>query len=84
MALKFEPALRVNGTDFRRKTGVNPETFAEMETRLRGRVANTGKSVRPPAVPAGALVLLTLVFWWEDRTASQPGQAWGVNETTIR
>jgi hypothetical protein len=67
-ALKYEQALQLNGTDFRRRTGVDPETFAEMEAVLHDGEANKGKSGRPPTLPVGAQLLLTLEFWREDRT----------------
>ena len=42
--LKYDQAVRLNGADFRRKTGVDPETFAEIEAVLHDREANKGKS----------------------------------------
>ena len=82
-ALKYKQALQMNGTDFRRKTGVDPETFAEMEAVLRDREANKGKSGRPPALPVGAQLLLRLEFWREYRTCFHLAQDWGVHETTV-
>ena len=82
-ALKYEQALQMNGADFRRKTGVDPETFAEMEAVLHDREANKGKSGRPPALPVGAQLLLTLEFWREYRTFFHLGQDWGMHETTV-
>ena len=82
-ASKYEQALRLNGTDFRRRTGVDPETFAEMEAVLHNREASKRKSGRPPALPVGAQLLLTLEFWREYRTFFHLGQAWGMHETTV-
>ena len=82
-ALKYEQALQLNGTDFRRRTGVDPETFAEMEAVLHEREASKGKSGRPPALPVGAQLLLTLEFWREYRTYFHLGQDWGIHETTV-
>jgi len=82
-ALKYEQARQLNGTDFRRRTGVDPETFAEMEAVLHDREANKGKSGRPPALPVGAQLLLTLEFWREYRTYFHLGQDWGIHETTV-
>jgi len=75
MVLKYEQALKLNATDFRRRTGVDPETFAEMEAVLHDREASKRKSGRPPAVPVGAPLLLTLEFWREYRTYFHLGQA---------
>jgi len=83
MAWRYEQALKLNATDFRRRTGVDPMTFAEMEAVLRDREASKRKSGRPPAVPVGAQLLLTLEFWREYRTFFHLGQAWGMHETTV-
>lgn len=83
-ALKYEQALQLNRAQFRRLTGVDPETFADMESVLHDREANKGRSGRPPALPVGAQLLLTLEFWREYRTYFHLGQAWGMHETTVR
>jgi len=82
-ALKYEQALGLNGRDFRRRTGVDSETFAEMEAVLHNREASKRKSGRPPALPVGAQLLLTLEFWREYRTFFHLGQDWGMHETTV-
>jgi len=96
MALRYEQAFELNATDFRRRTGVDPETFAEMEAVLHDREASKRKSGRPPAVPVGAQLLLTLEFWRGYRTYFHLEQAflgrtaplatlarWGMHETTV-
>jgi hypothetical protein len=83
-ALKYEQALQLNRAQFRRLTGVDPETFAEMEAVLHDWEANKGRSGRPPALPVGAQLLLTLEFWREYRTYFHLGQAWGMHETTVQ
>ena len=96
-ALKYEQALQLSARDFRRRTGVDPETFAEMEAVLHNREASKRKSGRPPALPVGAQLLLTLEFWREYRTFFHLGQAflgrtaplatlarWEMHETTVR
>jgi hypothetical protein len=71
---KYERTLRLNQTQFRRKTGVDLETFAEMEAVLHELEASKRKSGRPPATPVGAQLLLTLEFWREYRTSFHLGQ----------
>ncbi len=83
MALKYEQALGLNGADFRRRTGVDLETFSEMKAVLHDREASKRKSGCPPALPSGAQLLLTLEFWREYRTYFHLGQAWGMPETTV-
>lgn len=82
-AFKYEQALQLNRAQFRRKTGVDPETFAEMEVVLHDRETSKRKSGRPPAMPVGAQLLLTLEFWRENRTYFHLGQDWSVHETTV-
>jgi CRISPR-associated endonuclease/helicase Cas3 len=59
---KYEQALQLNQTQFRRKTGVDSETFAEIEVVVHDREISKRKSVRPPVVPVGAQPLLTLEY----------------------
>jgi len=57
-ALKYEQALQLNGTDFRRRIGVNLEAFAKMKAVSHDREASKGKSgVKTPNVaPCGGTV----------------------------
>ncbi|WP_407543020.1 IS5 family transposase (plasmid) [Deinococcus radiomollis] len=80
---KYERTLRLNQAQFRRKTGVDLETFAEMEAVLHEREAGKRRSGRPPALPVGAQLLLTLEFWREYRTSFHLGQDWDIHETTV-
>ncbi|WP_407542428.1 IS5 family transposase (plasmid) [Deinococcus radiomollis] len=80
---KYERTLRLNQAQFRRKTGVDLETFVEMEAVLHKREAGKRKSGRPPALPVGAQLLLTLEFWREYRTSFHLGQDWDIHETTV-
>ncbi|GGR18122.1 DDE transposase family protein [Deinococcus ruber] len=82
-ALMDEEARQLNGTAVRRRTGVDPETFAQIEAAIHDREANTRTSGRPPALPMGAHRLLTLECWQEDRTFFPLGQAWRRHETTV-
>ena len=75
--------MRMNRTQFRRRTGVYPETFAEMEFVLAEREAQKKKSGRPAALSVAEQLLLTLEFWREYRTFAHLGDDWGVHETTV-
>ena len=75
--------MRMNRTQFRRRTGVYPETFAEMEAVLAEREAQKKKSGRPAALSVAEQLLLTLEFWREYRTFAHLGDDWGVHETTV-
>ena len=73
----------MNRTQFRRRTGVYPETFAEMEAVLTLREARKKKSGRPAALSVAEQLLMTLEFWREYRTFAHLGDDWGVHETTV-
>lgn len=73
----------MNRTQFRRRTGVYPETFAEMEAVLAEREVGKKKSGRPAALSVAEQLLLTLEFWREYRTFAHLGDDWGVHETTV-
>ena len=81
---KYERALQLNQAQFRRKTGVDPETFAQMEAVLHEREASKRKSGRPPSLSVGTQLLLTLEFWREYRTYFHLGQDWEIHETTVQ
>ncbi|WP_231881655.1 transposase family protein [Deinococcus puniceus] len=75
--------LKMNRKQFRRRTGVYPETFAEMETVLAQREERKKKSGRPAALSVAEQLLMTLEFWREYRTFAHLGDDWGVHETTV-
>ncbi len=72
----------MNRKQFRRRTGIYPETFAEMEAVLNECEGRKKKSGRPAALSV-AEQLLTLEFWREYRTFAHLGDDWGVHETTV-
>ena len=75
--------LKMNRKQFRRRTGVYPETFAEMEAVLSAREARKKKSGRPAALSVAKQLLMTLEFWREYRTFAHLGDDWGVHEATV-
>lgn len=83
-ALKYEQALHLSQTQFRRRTGVDLETFAEMESVLQDREVSKRKLGRPLALPVGAQLLMTLEFWREYRTYFHLGQDWGIHESKVQ
>jgi len=75
--------LKMNRKQFRRRTGVYPETLAEMEAVLNAREARKKKSGRPAALSVAEQLLMTLEFWREYRTFAHLGDDWGVHEATV-
>ncbi|WP_233218918.1 transposase family protein [Deinococcus arcticus] len=74
---------KMNRKQFRRRTGVYPETFAEMEEVLTLREGRKKKSGRPAALSVAEQLLMTLEFWREYRTFAHLGDDWGVHEATV-
>ena len=70
----------MNRKQFRRRTGVYPETFAEMEAVLTRREVQKKNSGRPAALSVAEQLLMTLEFWREYRTFAHLGDDWGVHE----
>ncbi|MGI8747600.1 MAG: transposase family protein [Deinococcus sp.] len=81
---RLERTLKMNRKQFKRRTGIYPETFAAMEAVLVGREASKKKSGRPAALSPGSQLLLTLEFWREYRTYAHLGDDWGIHETTVQ
>lgn len=75
--------LKMNRKQFRRRTGVYPETFAEMKAVLTAREARKKKSGRPAVLSVAEQLLMTLEFWREYRTFAHLGDDWGVHEATV-
>lgn len=81
---RLERALKMNRTQFKRRTGVYPETFVDMEAVLLQREGAKKKSGRPAALNPAEQLLLTLEFWREYRTHAHLGDDWGIHETTVQ
>jgi hypothetical protein len=75
--------LKMNREQFRRRTGVYPEIFAEMETVLAQREGRKKKAGRPAALSVAEQLLLTLEFWREYRTFAYLGDDWGVHDDGV-
>ncbi|UQN06734.1 transposase family protein [Deinococcus sp. QL22] len=73
----------MNRKQFRRRTGVSPETFAEMEEVLTLREGRKKKSGRPAALSVAEQLLMTLEFWREYRTFAHLGDDWGVHDDGV-
>ncbi|WP_339098358.1 hypothetical protein ACINK0_17945 (plasmid) [Deinococcus sp. VB343] len=67
---RFERVMRMTRKQFKRRTGVYPETFTAMEAALQAWELDKNRSGRPPARTLSEQLLLTLEFWREYRTLS--------------
>lgn len=80
---RLERTLKMNRKQFKRRTGVYPEIFAEMELVLLEWEGQKKKSGRPATLTSAEQLLLTLEFWREYRTFAHLGDDWGIHETTV-
>jgi hypothetical protein len=65
--------------DFKRLTGVLPETFQAM---LRAVQRSASKFGRPPTLSDADQLLLTLLYWREYRTQYHVAAEYGISEST--
>lgn len=78
--MTYEQVRHLKPTEFKRLSGVRPETFEAMVTILR-----QAKIQKPPGRPSKLSLedqlLMTLEYGREYRTYFQIGKYWGVNES---
>jgi hypothetical protein len=80
--MTYEQVKHLKPSDFKRLSGVRPETFAQMVEVVGQSKANKRKTGRPGKLSVEDQVLMTLEYWREYRTYFHIGQSWGVNEST--
>jgi hypothetical protein len=78
--MKYETIEQLKGTDFKRLTGVERETFEEMLTVVEKGLPDFG---RPPKLSRADQLLMTLMYWREYRTEFHIAQSYGVSEATV-
>lgn len=81
---RFERVMKMPRKQFKRRTGVYPETFLEMEAAFTAWQHRKKRAGRPSALCAGEQVMLTLEFWREYRTLSHLAEDWGIHESTAQ
>ena len=78
--MRYETIEHLKDTDFKRLTGVERETFAQMLQVVETRLGNFG---RPPKLSRADQLLMTLMYWREYRTEFHIAQSYGVSEATV-
>jgi Helix-turn-helix of DDE superfamily endonuclease len=78
--MRYETIEHLKKTDFKRLTGVQRETFAEMLKVVEKGLRDFG---RPPKLSRADQLLMTLMYWREYRTEFHIGQSYGVSEATV-
>ena len=78
--MRYETIKNLNDADFKRLTGVQPETFEEMLAVVQKGMRNFG---RPPKLSRADQLLMTLMYWREYRTEFHIAQSYGISESTV-
>lgn len=78
--MRYETIQKLKGTDFKRLTGVQRETFEEMLKVVEKGLSSFG---RPPKLSRADQLLMTLMYWREYRTEFHIAQSYGVSEATV-
>src|SRR5918995_1826071 len=78
--MRYETIEPLKDADFKRLTGVQRETFAEMLKVVEKGLGNFG---RPPKLSRADQLLMTLMYWREYRTEFHIAQSYGISESTV-
>ena len=78
--MRYETIEHLKDADFKRLTGVQRETFAEMLKVVEKGLRDFG---RPPKLSRADQLLMTLMYWREYRTEFHIAQSYGVSEATV-
>jgi hypothetical protein len=78
--MRYETIKHLKDTDFKRLTGVERETFAQMLQVVEKKLGNFG---RPPKLSRADQLLMTLMYWREYRTEFHIAQSYGISEATV-
>ena len=78
--MRYETIKNLNAADFKRLTGVQPETFEKMLAVIQKGLRTFG---RPAKLSRADQLLMTLMYWREYRTEFHIAQSYGISESTV-
>jgi hypothetical protein len=78
--MRYETIKELKDSDFKRLTGVQPETFEKMLEVVEKGLRDFG---RPPKLSRADQLLMTLMYWREYRTEFHIAQSYGISESTV-
>ena len=78
--MRYEEIKEWKEQDFKRLTGVKPETFEKMVTVLEKGLPSFG---RPSKLSRADQLLMTLMYWREYRTQFHIAGSYGISEATV-
>ena len=80
--MKYEKVRKLAHKEFKRLSGVYPQTFSRMVEIVQEYQKARKVSGRPSKLSVENQILITLEYWREYRTYFHIGKTWGVNEST--
>jgi len=81
--MNLETAQSLSAPQFKRRFGVQPETFKQMVKALQTQQPKHPSPGRPSALSVEAEILVTLEYWREYRTYFHISTDWGISEATV-
>ncbi len=83
IAMRYLQLKLLKAADFRRYSGLKPETFERLANDLRPHLPKVGQRGGQPGFTVEDQLLITLEYWREYRTQFHIGVAWGTSEATV-
>ena len=81
--MTYEQFKRLKPSDFKRRSGIYPETFEQMTEILRPNLDRQGKRGGQCKLSVENQLLLVLEYWREYRTQFHIGTSWGLSESAV-
>jgi hypothetical protein len=81
--MTYEQLKHLKPSAFKRRCGVQPDTFEQMTRLLRPQLERSGKRGGQPKLSVEDQLLLVLEYWREYRTQFHIGTSWGLSESAV-
>jgi hypothetical protein len=81
--MTYEQLKHLKPSAFKRRCGVQPDTFEQMTRLLRPQLERSGKRGGQPKLSVEDQLLLVLEYWREYRTQFHIGTSWGLSESVV-
>jgi len=81
--MTYEQLKHLKPSAFKRRCGVQPDTFEQMSRLLCPQLDRSGKRGGQPKLSVEDQLLLVLEYWREYRTQFHIGTSWGLSESVV-
>lgn len=81
--MKYEQARKLKPNEFKRLSGVRPQTFERMVEIVEEQLKTKKKAGRPSKLSLENQILMTLEYLREYRTYFHIGKSWGLDESNV-